>query len=62
MSDTVKYFWSINTMKKNTFLLQVKEDDQEYRNNSCKVENLLLALPLQLFLFFKSLFHYVLFL
>ena len=48
-------------MKKNTFLLQVKEDDQENRNNSCKVENLL-ALPLQLFLFFKSLFHHVLFL
>ena len=43
-------------MKKNTFLLQVKEDDQEYRNNSCKVENLLLALPLQLFLFLNPYF------
>ena len=54
MSDTVKYFWNINTLKKKTpFLLQVKEDDQENRNNSYKVENLLLALPLQLFLFFE---------
>ena len=46
MSDAVKHFSDINSMKTNFFPFESKKDDQENRKtNSCEVENCLLVLP-----------------